>query len=245
MNELNKQPQFDVFMAHNSKDKPQVLEIAEQLKQRGLKPWIDIEQIPPGESFQKVIQQAIPNVKSAAIFFGLEGTGNWQEEEIPVILTQSRKANIPVIPVLLPGVNQLPDDLLFLSERNWVAFASRLDDIKALDLLEWGITGKKPGAEGENQTTSLSSSSTEQSSENELPEDPGNLALELLQRLRPPQFKRVLFYYKSVNEYDLPDANAPQSEKAMEFVRLAVEQEGESLSKLLNTIYKVAPFLKK
>ncbi|MEQ8462636.1 toll/interleukin-1 receptor domain-containing protein [Coleofasciculus sp. E1-EBD-02] len=237
MNELNKQPQFDVFMAHNSKDRPQVLEIAEQLKQRGLKPWIDIEQIPPGQSFQKVIQQAIPNVKSAAIFLGLEGTGNCQEEEIPVILSQSRKANIPVIPVLLPGVNQLPDDLLFLSERNWVAFASRLDDIKALDLLEWGITGKKPDERGENNTTDVFSSSTGKPSENDLPEAPEDLALELLQRLRPPQFKRVIFYYK-LNEYDLPDASASQAEKAMEIVRLAVQQEGESLSKLFSAIDK-------
>ena len=237
MNELNKQPQFDVFMAHNSKDKPQVLEIAEQLKQRGLKPWVDIQQIPPGESFQKVIQQAIPNVKSAAIFFGLAGTGNWQEEEISVILTQSRKANIPVIPVLLPGVNQLPDDLLFLSERNWVAFASRLDDIKALDLLEWGITGKKPDEPGENNTTTVSSSPTGKSSENDLSEDPEELALHLLQRLRPPQFKRVIFYYK-LNEYDLPDASATQAEKAIEIVRLAVQQEGESLSKLFRAIDK-------
>ncbi|MEQ9670503.1 toll/interleukin-1 receptor domain-containing protein [Coleofasciculus sp. G2-EDA-02] len=244
MNELNKQPQFDVFMAHNSKDKPQVLEIAEQLKQRGLKPWVDIEQIPPGESFQKVIQQAIPNVKSAAIFFGLVGTGNWQEEEISVIISQSRNANIPVIPVLLPGVNKVPDDLLFLSQRNWVDFVSSLDDIKALDLLEWGITRKKPGAAGENQTTSPSSSSTGQSAENELQKKPRFVALELLERLRPPQFKKVLFYYESVDEYDFPD-NASQSEKAQEFVRLAVAQEGESLSKLLNTIYKVAPYLKK
>jgi histidyl-tRNA synthetase len=71
---MNEQPKFDVFMAHNSKDKPQVLHIAEKLRQRGLKPWVDIEEIPPGESFQRAIQQAIPTVKSAAIFVGLEGT---------------------------------------------------------------------------------------------------------------------------------------------------------------------------
>jgi hypothetical protein len=30
------QPEFDVFLAHNSKDKPQIREVAKQLKQYGL-----------------------------------------------------------------------------------------------------------------------------------------------------------------------------------------------------------------
>jgi hypothetical protein len=135
--------------------------------------------------------------------------------------------------------------LLFLSERNWISFASSLDDIEALDRLEWGITGKKPNLRGENNATVVFSSPTEKAPENDFPEDPEELALELLQRLRPPQFKKVIFYYKLINEYDLPDANASQAEKAVEVVRLAVEQEGESLPKLLNTIYRVAPYLKR
>ena len=58
---------FDVFLAHNSADKPFVREINTKLKQRGLKTWIDEEQIAPGRSFQQEIQQAIPRVKTAAI----------------------------------------------------------------------------------------------------------------------------------------------------------------------------------
>lgn len=37
---------FDVFLAHNSIDKPQVRAIAVELKRRGLNPWLDEEQIP-------------------------------------------------------------------------------------------------------------------------------------------------------------------------------------------------------
>lgn len=57
--------QFDVFLPHNSQDKPLVRIIAEELKQRDLKPWIDEEEIPPGQYFQDAIQKVIPQVKSA------------------------------------------------------------------------------------------------------------------------------------------------------------------------------------
>ncbi|KAB8320130.1 TIR domain-containing protein [Tolypothrix campylonemoides VB511288] len=138
------QPQFDVFLAHNSQDKPLVRAIANQLKQRGLNPWLDEEQIPPGRAFQDEIQQAIPLSKSAAIFLGLQGLGSWQSWELKALISQCVKKNIPVIPVLLPDVRNLPEHLLFLEQFRWVSFSDRIDDENALYLLEWGITGQKP-----------------------------------------------------------------------------------------------------
>ena len=135
---------FDVFLAHNSQDKPQVRAIANQLKQRGLKPWLDEEQIPPGRPFQDEIQQAIPNVKSAAIFIGSGGLGQWQVMELRSFTSRCVECGIPVIPILLPKVDKIPDNLLFLQQFNWVSFARGIDDIEALDNLEWGITGQKP-----------------------------------------------------------------------------------------------------
>ncbi len=135
---------FDVFLAHNSQDKPQVVAIAEALKQRGLYPWLDIEQIPPGQWFQDIIQQAIPKVKSAAIFIGPKGLGRWQVLELRSFISQCVEAKLPVIPVLLPGVDDIPKELRFLKELTWVRFASGIDDAEALDNLEWGITGKHP-----------------------------------------------------------------------------------------------------
>lgn len=136
-------PTFDVFFAYNSKDKPQVETIARELKQRGLHPWLDIEQIPPGRWFQDIIQQAISTIKSAAIFIGPGGLGKWQVVELRSFISRCVEAGIPVMPVLLPGMDDIPDHLLFLQELNWVQFHS-LDDEDALDNLEWGITGKHP-----------------------------------------------------------------------------------------------------
>ncbi|GCA76137.1 lipopolysaccharide assembly protein B [Microcystis aeruginosa NIES-2520] len=135
--------QFDVFLAHNSVDKPQVRVIAKKLRERGLKPWLDEEQIPPGMSFQDEIQKAIPLIKSAAIIIGTKGLGTWQVMELRSLITKFVNQKIPVIPVLLPGVNNIPSDLLFLQELNWVKF-EQIDDATAFYRLQWGITQVKP-----------------------------------------------------------------------------------------------------
>ncbi len=108
-----------------------------------MKPWLDEEQIQPGRSFQEEIQKAIPQIQSAAIFIGLTGLGRWQVLELQTLTSQFINNGIPVIPVLLPGVDKIPDNLLFLQQFNWVSFEN-IDDAAALYKLEWGITGIKP-----------------------------------------------------------------------------------------------------
>ena len=142
--QLPEATQYDVFLAHNNQDKPDVLTVAESLKRRGICPWIDVEQVPPGRWFQDIIQAAIPNVTSAAIFIGPHGVGKWQAVELRTFISQCVERGLPVIPVLLPGLNDPPRELLFLHELNWVKFRERLDEKEALDRLQWGITGKKP-----------------------------------------------------------------------------------------------------
>ena len=60
------------------------------------------------------------------------------------LTSQFVKAGIPVIPVLLPRVDSIPDDLLFLRQFNWVQFVSSINDAEAFNRLEWGITGQWP-----------------------------------------------------------------------------------------------------
>lgn len=135
---------FDVFMAHNSHDRRRVQELADKLRERGLNPWIDAEQVPPGRWFQDVIQRAMPEVGAAAIFIGSQGLGRWEALELRTFISRCLDSEIPVIPVLLPGVDELPGELLFLRELSWVRFIDRIDDIEGLDNLEWGITGIHP-----------------------------------------------------------------------------------------------------
>jgi hypothetical protein len=41
---------FDVFLCHNSEDKPAVREIAQKLTEQTIKPWLDEDEIRPGTS---------------------------------------------------------------------------------------------------------------------------------------------------------------------------------------------------
>ncbi|MEB3359741.1 MAG: GUN4 domain-containing protein [Synechococcales bacterium] len=136
--------QFDVFLAHSSKDKPLIRQIYRQLRARGIRPWLDEEEIPPGTKFQDEIQQAIGQIKTAAICIGQNDLGPWQALELKTFISQCVRRDIPVIPVLLPGVEAIPENLLFLSEFHGVFFRNGIDDERAFFQLEWGITGRKP-----------------------------------------------------------------------------------------------------
>jgi hypothetical protein len=92
---------FDVFLAHNSRVKQHVKRLAAELRRRGTNPWLDKEQIRPGRPFQDEIQ--------AAIIIGRNQLGPMQELELKALISRFVEAKIPVIPVLLPGVERLPE----------------------------------------------------------------------------------------------------------------------------------------
>ena len=133
---------FDVFLCHNSEDKPAVREIAQRLVKEGVKPWLDEREIRPGTSWQTALEQQIGFIKSAAVFVGDSGIGPWQLPEIQAFLNQFVKRACPVIPVVLGGAKSTPKLPLLLENLHWVDFrATHLDPLKQLI---WGITGKKP-----------------------------------------------------------------------------------------------------
>jgi hypothetical protein len=132
---------FDVFLCHNSEDKPAVKVIGEQLKERDLHPWLDEWELRPGFLGQKELEKQIENIRSAAVFVGPNGIGPWQDMEIDAFLRQFVRRSLPVIPVILPGCEKIPELPPFLGGMTWVDF--RRDDPSPLQRLIWGITGKK------------------------------------------------------------------------------------------------------
>ena len=140
---------FDVFMAHHSADKPAVLGICEFLRRQGIYPWVDLEQIPPGRWFQDYIESALLKVRAAAVFFGPEGIGQWQRLEIRTVVDLCVKNDIPVIPVLLPGVSEVPDQHPFMRGLHHVAFENTVFEEAPLRQLVWGITGTPPADPGQ------------------------------------------------------------------------------------------------
>lgn len=67
---------FDVFLCHNSEDKPEVKKIGKQLIQQGLHPWLDEWELRPGLLWQRALEEQIENIKTAAVFVGPSGMGH-------------------------------------------------------------------------------------------------------------------------------------------------------------------------
>jgi hypothetical protein len=132
---------FDVFLCHNSADKPAVREIAFELTKEGIKPWLDVDQIRPGTSWQATLGEQIETIRSAAVFVGDAGLGPWQNQESQALLNQFVKRGCPVIPVVLPSAKTEPDLPWMFANLHCVDFRN---DSQPLQRLIWGITGQKP-----------------------------------------------------------------------------------------------------
>jgi hypothetical protein len=137
---------FDVFLSHNSRDKPAVIEIAEALRdQRGLQVWLDAWDLQPGRPWQDGLEAVIKTVRSAAIFIGKDGLGPWEIPEMRACLNEMVRRQVPVIPVLLPGAPKSPEIPIFLAQNTWVDLRHGITE-EGLDSLQWGITDKKPAS---------------------------------------------------------------------------------------------------
>ena len=133
---------FDVFLSHNSQDKPTVRVLRDRLVELQLKVWFDEDELRPGIPWQKLLEEGIKNSASVAVLVGQDGLGPWEDEEMQGALSLAVKNKRPVIPVLMPGASAQPDLPMFLGNRTWVDLRNGFDK-GGLDKLVWGITGKK------------------------------------------------------------------------------------------------------
>jgi hypothetical protein len=153
---------YDVFLSHNSKDKPAVEQIGHFLtKEYGLRCWLDKWNLVPGEPWQEGLENALDQCQAVAVFVGASPISPWENEEMRSAL-EARVSNKErrVIPVLLPGAPDSQELKLprFLTRLTWVDFRSGLNDKNALYRLYCGIQGIRPGTanQEEQQTRGLS-----------------------------------------------------------------------------------------
>jgi hypothetical protein len=143
---------FDVFLSHNSKDKPAVRELKRLLEVQGLRAWLDVDELVPGENWQPGIVDGIMNSETMAVCIGSAGVGPWEDEEMQGALTLAVSQRRRVIPVVLPGAPEKPEISLFLSSRTWVDLRGGLTD-EGIKRLIWGITRVKPTAKAGSEVT--------------------------------------------------------------------------------------------
>ncbi len=137
---------FDVFLCHHGDDKEAVRQMARQLREHGILPWLDETDLIPGRPWQEELERQISHIRAAAVFVGPSGVGPWQNHEIWAFLSEFSDRKCPVIPVLLPEATA-PKLPLFLRNMTWVDFSKP----GGIERLIWGITGRKRGPSGLSQ----------------------------------------------------------------------------------------------
>jgi GTPase SAR1 family protein/nucleotide-binding universal stress UspA family protein len=131
--------EYDVFISYNWRDKDAVRSIAQQLRNRGLRPWMDERQLRPGVPWQSELEEIIARVPAAALVIGAQ-RGPWQTREIHAFIDQSVNRDCAIVPVLLPGADTA-DLPIFLRGLTWVNLAVPEPD--PIDKLVWGVTGQQ------------------------------------------------------------------------------------------------------
>src|SRR5262249_34664516 len=126
-------------------DDDTVRRLAEALRERELKVWLDEWELPPGQLWQDQLQQVLQKVRSAAILVGKDGLGRWEEMEVRACLSEHVARGMRVIPGLLPGAPRGFELPPFLQVFTWVDLRDGLTP-EGLDRLVWGITGQKSAA---------------------------------------------------------------------------------------------------
>jgi hypothetical protein len=70
---------YDVFLCHNSHDKPAVRTINERLRQEyGLRTYLDEATLIGGEAWEQSVQEALADAAACAVIVGPSGRGPYQ-----------------------------------------------------------------------------------------------------------------------------------------------------------------------
>lgn len=111
---------FDIFMAYNNNDKPEVRRVRDLLQAKGLRTWLDEDQMIAGRPWQDQLEDQIATIGAAAILVGQNGMGPWEDLEVRAFITQFMRRGCPVIPIILPECSRVPNLPIFLQQFHWV-----------------------------------------------------------------------------------------------------------------------------
>ncbi|MET0415114.1 MAG: TIR domain-containing protein, partial [Actinoplanes sp.] len=133
---------FDVFISYRTGDRGEAQQIATQLLERGIRPWLDTREIAPGQRWQDVLEEQIASIKTVAVLIGANGLGPWQDLERKAFISEFMRRGCRVIPVLLATAG--PDTTLPPLLAEWHAADFRTAQPDPVSQLIWGITGEFP-----------------------------------------------------------------------------------------------------
>jgi WD40 repeat protein len=139
---------FDVFLCYSASEKDEIKVISERLKEQGLLPWLDVEQIRPGLSWERTLEKNIGRIKSVAVFIGGKDPGPWHSKEMSALLELFLRRGRKILPVILSSCKRVPKLPAYLHGVAWVDFRRLNPD--PIQQLVYGITGVQHTAIGGN-----------------------------------------------------------------------------------------------
>src|SRR5215212_4226179 len=138
---------YDVFLSYTRADAATAETLRARLAETGLRAFLDRYALPAGQSWQPQLEAALAGCRALVILLGPSGLGTWQHREIQLGLdrqaTAEKAAPFPVIPVLLPGLQEDNIPLgRFLGLNTWIDLRQGLDEPEALQRLLAGVQGR-------------------------------------------------------------------------------------------------------
>jgi hypothetical protein len=143
--------QFDVFLSHHSGDGAWVLRLKAALESKGVRVWLDKDQIRPGDLFVGVLEQGIQSCSSVALVLSPGAlSSRWVKDEyhLAKVVANTAGRELQLIPCLLQG-SALPG---FLSIHEWVDFRDPQNFDQSVNRLVWGITGSRTPSQSSTAT---------------------------------------------------------------------------------------------
>lgn len=143
-------PEFHVLLSYDHRDWPEVKEIAQSLRRRGIRPWVDKWYLRPGTRWQDTLANLAEQIPTMIIFIGPhEGEKTFQDLERENFLETFKDKERPIIPVILPSFPENRNPKLPGLLKPFAPVDFRQSDLDPLDQLIFGITGRNPLLEEE------------------------------------------------------------------------------------------------
>lgn len=132
---------FDVFLSYKSQDHNWVERLKESLQLRGIRVWLDKDQIRPGDKFVRALENGLETSRAMALVVTPESlSSGWVDDEYSKAVSLSNQGQLQLIPILFRDA-KIPG---FLSNRQSVDFRDDSTFEQSVDRLVWpGITGKR------------------------------------------------------------------------------------------------------
>jgi hypothetical protein len=140
---------YDVFICHNSKDKPEVGKIKSSLQSQGINTFYDEDNLIPFKEWEKQILDSISEVKAFLVFISNNGTGKIQHKEINFFLKKvlRKKPEIQTGLVILMNTQEGMIDTVknaFPKLQKYQYCDFRKEESNPMNKLISAITGRDP-----------------------------------------------------------------------------------------------------